>query len=198
MQEQTATIEAYQPLSKEELESSVEGYSRVLNFYSNFTQELEEEHYICEIGCGRGSLLAACKRRGHKVIGCEPSKALAAQAMQAYNLLDSELKDCDSISLLQVIKERSIKVKMVFLWHVLEHLNNPIKILNLFSEIMVSRGLIICQVPLLKQEYLFPEQLIFYTEPSISYLAHQIGCEVVQINYDHELMFLSFVLRKVD
>ena len=183
------------PFSEENAEELVVGYGGVADFYRNWLGEPNDE-YICEVGCGRGSLLEALKRTGYRVIGCEPCPNLASKARAIYGLSDEELVNCDVAALFELVEREGIVIKGVFMWHVLEHLSNPLEVLRLICQHLVADGFVIFQIPLLTKDYLHPSHLVFYNEPCIRYLAAQVNCRVEELNYDYDRMYCGFVLRK--
>jgi SAM-dependent methyltransferase len=197
LEQQISDMESALPISKENSEDLVNGYTNVVGFYKDYLGEPSQDRYMCEVGCGRGSLLEALKRKGYKVIGCEPSPVLARKAHDIYQLSDVELINGDAEMLFDAISKKKIPIQCVFMWHVLEHLNQPLKTLKVISQNLITDGLVIFQIPLLQKEQLHLDHLVFYTEPSIHSLALHTGFEVIKVDYDHQLMFCSFVLKKV-
>ena len=197
LEEQISGMDVALPISFDNAENLVLGYTNVIEFYKDLLSEPNYDDYMCEIGAGRGSLLEALKRKGYKVIGCEPSSALTKAAQKFYSLSNFEIQDCDAETLFDLVRKKSLSIKCVFMWHVLEHLSDPLKILKLISQSLSPKGLIIFQIPMLIKEQLHPDHLCFYTEPSVHYLARESNCEVVRVDYDHQRMFCSFALRSI-
>jgi len=91
---------------------------------------------ILDYGCGTGEFLHACQQNGWTANGVEPS-AIARE--KANNTLPS--------SVVASIGELNQVYSVVTLWHVLEHVPDPVKTLENISRNLVSNGTIIIAVP---------------------------------------------------
>jgi hypothetical protein len=87
-------------------------------------------------------------------------------------------------------------ISVTALWHVLEHLRDPLAVLRPFLERMQDGGLVIGQVPLLREDYVFDEHFLFYNESSLFHLAAALGCAPILMQRDEANDFLSFCFRK--
>ena len=88
------------------------------------------------------------------------------------------------------------EVSAVALWHVLEHLHDPLAVLRPFLDRLAPGGVVIGQVPLLREDYVFDEHFLFYNESALLHLAGALDCTPVLMQRDEENDFLSFCLRK--
>jgi SAM-dependent methyltransferase len=95
---------------------------------------------VLDIGCGGGSFLAALKRRGHPVIGMDTSARAAAIARSRHGIPAA----CGRLPSLP-FRERSFSA--VTLFHVLEHLPDPMDCLLALWELPTRSGKLIVQVP---------------------------------------------------
>lgn len=87
-------------------------------------------------------------------------------------------------------------ISVTALWHVLEHLRDPLAVLRPFLERMQDGGLVIGQVPLLREDYIFDEHFLFHNESSLFHLAAALGCAPILLQRDEANDFLSFCFRK--
>ena len=87
-------------------------------------------------------------------------------------------------------------ISVTALWHVLEHLCDPLAVLRPFLERMQDGGLVIGQVPLLREDYIFDEHFLFHNESSLFHLAAALGCVPILMQRDEANDFLSFCFRK--
>lgn len=87
-------------------------------------------------------------------------------------------------------------ISVTALWHVLEHLHEPLAVLRPFLDRMQVGGLVIGQVPLLREDYIFDEHFLFHNESSLSHLAAALGCVPILLQRDEANDFLSFCFRK--
>jgi 2-polyprenyl-3-methyl-5-hydroxy-6-metoxy-1,4-benzoquinol methylase len=90
---------------------------------------------ILDIGCGRGVLLKALKSLGHDVVGVERKDSPFS------NIPDVVCGDLDTIN----FKAESFDI--IILWHVLEHLDEPAKVLSQINHIQKKEGSLFISVP---------------------------------------------------
>ena len=100
---------------------------------------LKKEGHHLDIGCGTGEFLNACKKRGFKTSGVEPSELARKQAIKNYNLNVSEKIELDQYS--------SIKFDSISMWHVLEHVTKINNTINQIERILKPSGKLIVAVP---------------------------------------------------
>ncbi|MDD5084865.1 MAG: methyltransferase domain-containing protein, partial [Candidatus Omnitrophica bacterium] len=94
---------------------------------------------ILEIGCATGYFLEVCRERGWDAYGVEPSRFASARARErGLNVFCGELKDAN-------LKRESFDV--VTLWHVLEHLRDPLGTLVSVGNLLKKDGLLVLTVP---------------------------------------------------
>ena len=97
---------------------------------------------ILDIGCGRGQFLYLMKKKGWFVYGTETSSISALAAKKRVGddaiLINKDLSE---------LKNIDIVFDMITLWHVLEHLNEPKKIVNLIEEKLINKGYVVVEVP---------------------------------------------------
>ncbi|GAB5555965.1 MAG: methyltransferase domain-containing protein [Schleiferiaceae bacterium] len=95
---------------------------------------------LLDYGCGTGEFLGHAQTKGWTTLGVEPSPRAAQQAQENQNLKvvspDDFISD-DSISGFDVIT----------MWHVLEHLDDPVEKLKMFNKRLNEGGSLIVAVP---------------------------------------------------
>jgi len=124
---------------------------------------------ICDVGCGAGDFLRGANNVSKSVSGVELQK----------NYLDS--LNNDGIMGFTSIEEHNKKFDTIFSFHVLEHFNNPIVMLNSMRESLVDGGMVIIEVPhandflmsvLKNQDFvnftLWSQHLILHTRDSLN------------------------------
>lgn len=100
----------------------------------------KKEGSLLDYGCGSGEFLAYMDKRGWKVFGMEPS-ALARD--RANQLLGAERRLVEEK--LEDIEHK--KLDVITLWHVLEHVPDPNKLLTDLKLLLADDGLIYIAVP---------------------------------------------------
>jgi 2-polyprenyl-3-methyl-5-hydroxy-6-metoxy-1,4-benzoquinol methylase len=94
---------------------------------------------MLEIGCARGHLLEAARRRGWETRGVEPSEAAAREA---------RAKGLDVyVGPVEAMPPLAEPVDFVHMHHVLEHLADPLATLRQVCELLKPTGLAIIEVP---------------------------------------------------
>ena len=95
---------------------------------------------ILDVGCGVGTFLDIAKKNGWEVYGTEISECGCRYAQENFNLdaFHGELKEANfSDNLFDVVT----------LWHVIEHLTNPLKTLREVRRILKKDGLLVVATP---------------------------------------------------
>ena len=152
---------------------------------------------VVEVGCGRGTMLRALTDAGYPAIGCEPSAKLAEIARTHYGIPPGVLFEMTADAFLNgPVCRLSQPPRAIVLWHVLEHLADPLSLLFRIHEVLPCGGHLILQLPLLHQPYVYPEHYFFVNDSSLHYLASRCGFTVVSLEYDQDNFFLTACMRK--
>ncbi len=126
------------------------------------------QNTLLEVGCAEGIFLEAAKRKGWQVSGVEISQWASKFAREELNLqvfTGSLEQTCFSENYFDVI----------YMNHVIEHLDNPIKVLRILLKILRPGGIAIINTPnfnglsriVLKEEWraISPERHLYYFTP---------------------------------
>ncbi len=90
---------------------------------------------VLDVGCGRGVLLDGFRQLGHQVLGLEREGSGFEQ-----------LPDIETSSLPELI-QKGEKYDIIVLWHVLEHLPQPLKTLQECYQLLADHGSLFIEVP---------------------------------------------------
>lgn len=151
-----------------------------------FSKDME----VLDIGCATAGFLNILKGYVKRVKGIElygPHVEFARECLG----LDVEMKDTDDI------KEE--KYDVICLFHVLEHVTNPLDLLGQIYKKLKDKGLLIIEVPNVndplisiydvssyKNFYFMKPHLFYYSERSIKFLLRNVGFDDVEFrSYQH-------------
>jgi 2-polyprenyl-3-methyl-5-hydroxy-6-metoxy-1,4-benzoquinol methylase len=95
---------------------------------------------LLELGSGRGFFLDAARCRGFEPLGIEPSPDLAGRAGDEFGV---EVKQ----GFLEDVDLSGRRFSSVCMFHVLEHVEEPVELLRQLAERLVEPGLIVLEVP---------------------------------------------------
>jgi SAM-dependent methyltransferase len=95
---------------------------------------------VLDVGCGRGFLLDAFRRRGWTVEGTEMSAASSAHARDVLGI-DVHLGPLEALAL------PGESFDAVTLWHVLEHVTTPVSLLSEIRRVLRPEGVLLVSVP---------------------------------------------------
>jgi len=123
-----------------------------------------------DLGCGEGELVRLAVEQGIKAIGIDKKQGQPIEKFQVRNL------------------ERYDVVSM---YHVLEHLNNPVKVLRKIKTWLMPGGVLVIEVPLvnnLTEKFLGEKYLVyldkthrhFWTEKQLEQLTAKSGWKIVK------------------
>ncbi|HEY2930835.1 MAG TPA: class I SAM-dependent methyltransferase [Acidobacteriota bacterium] len=103
---------------------------------------LQPSSRVLDVGCGSGTFLYLVKQRGHQVMGLDFSGEAAAEAKRRYGLT---VKVGSLPQHLDSLREWSPQAATMF--HVLEHLIDPVAALKQISSVLEPQGQLFVQVP---------------------------------------------------
>lgn len=93
-----------------------------------------------DVGCGDGSFLTALARQGWDVSGTELSESIAATAKQ-------RLGERVHVGAIEDIGFAEASFDLVTFWHVLEHLDDPTRVLTEARRLVTADGRVVVAVP---------------------------------------------------
>jgi 2-polyprenyl-3-methyl-5-hydroxy-6-metoxy-1,4-benzoquinol methylase len=103
-------------------------------------EKFQKSGRILDIGCGRGLFLYIMKRNGWDVLGSELNDETASYAREKYGI---SINTGDPLD--WGIPDESIDV--ITINHVLEHLDNPVKMVSACKRLLKPKGLLVVSVP---------------------------------------------------
>lgn len=163
------------------------------DYFGNKTTEL-----IFEVGAGRGSLLKALRDEGYSAIGCEYSDKLVEAGRAAYELPDSVLFQLNAWDLSSYLNKNSIQPTVLVFWHVIEHIENSLALLESLIKVCAEKVTLIFQTPLPVPEYVYPEHLFFPSTETYHFIAKRLGLTVKLLYVIPYTRFVTCVLSNKD
>lgn len=156
---------------------------------------------VLDVGCGNGKFLRAMRTAGHDVVGIEPSPAGAARAREDHGL------DVHCGSVLEIdFGDR--RFDLITLWHVLEHVDDPVAYLRHLARWLTPGGRILAAVPnfggaeagIYKERWAFldiPRHLFHFSRRGLRGVAQRAGLHVARddirlLEYGVPITVLSF------
>lgn len=165
-------------LERGDLLNEVSGITRIITTdYPEYFGDKKSD-LICECGSGRGTLLKALLEQGYRAFGCEYSAKLVEVSRTHLGLACDELFQLDAWDLPAYLVERNIKPTTLILWHVIEHIENSLKLIESLVNSCSNELTIIIQTPLPVPEYVFPEHLFFPSTETFHYLGERLNLPV--------------------
>ncbi|MEK6856246.1 MAG: class I SAM-dependent methyltransferase [Nanoarchaeota archaeon] len=169
------------PLFISQAESRERTFSKAIR---EITKVFGSRGKIVDIGTAGGSFLAAAKKQGWDVYGCEPNRWLANWGKKNYGI---DIKPGTIFD--QKYKKEFFDV--LTLWDVIEHTPDPLKVLEESNRILKKNGLLIVNYPdinswlarLMGRKWLFltSVHLYYFTPRTIKAMLAKTGFKVVKI-----------------
>ena len=165
---------------------------------------------ILDVGCGDGQFIAFLKKKMFtNVIGIEPDIDRARNARQKKIPVYSDINDYKAINFLKK------GVDVMFLWHVLEHIEQPIYFVKSLVKYLPKNGLLLISVPnhlsiqtrLFGYYSSFPDygrHIWYHNKDYVNFLEKILPSYNIQFindkNYEYEIFswidsFVSFLAR---
>ncbi|MDA8835051.1 class I SAM-dependent methyltransferase [Candidatus Pelagibacter bacterium] len=166
---------------------------------NRFKKNLNKKR-VLDFGCGWGDFLSLLSKKNNELYGVEHRKECLKILNRSKNFIVKENLDF-----------KNIKFDTITLFHVLEHIHNPIQILKSIKKVLKKSGSIIIEVPsaddiLLKfniKEFnkftFWSEHLILYNELSIKKLLKHCGFKNIRFIYHQRYNFnnhLGWLIKK--
>lgn len=158
-------------------------------YFGNKTSDL-----IFEVGAGRGSLLKALYDEGYTAIGCEYSAKLVEAGRAAYGLPDSILFQLNGWDLPSYLESKSIRPTIFVFWHVIEHIENCLALLESLIKVCADEVTFIFQTPLPVPDYVYAEHLFFPSTETYHFIAERLGLSVKLLYVIPYTRFITCVL----
>lgn len=138
---------------------------------------------LLDIGCALGYFLATAKKRGWEVSGIELSKFYTQKVRE----LGCEV----SLGTLEDVKFEPSLFDIITMWHVLEHLQDPMATLKEAHRILKNNGLLVLETPnfaskssrMLKEDWKYirpPEHLYYFTEDTLKKMLEKVGFKIIK------------------
>ena len=181
--------------SKQELNQLEADLTRMVGEFRGELGEPGPGNLVLEIGAGRGALLKGLRNCGYEVLGCEPSQQLVALARRHYGLSEDVLRQTDARDFIDFVAGRGLRPRSVFLWHVIEHMTEPLETLGALAALLGPGGRLLAQVPLLASQSLYPEHYFFATHLTARHLADSLGLMILREDLDPQRLFRTIVFE---
>tara|TARA_B100000315_G_C14531973_1_gene566633 strand:+ start:177 stop:1151 length:975 start_codon:yes stop_codon:yes gene_type:complete len=96
---------------------------------------------VLEIGSANGQFLAALRKKGADVVGVEPSRVESENSAKKFNIKPIATNiDC-------LLPKQEATYDIIFSYHILEHLRDPLKELKNIKHLLKEDGYLIGEVP---------------------------------------------------
>ncbi len=169
----------------------------------------KERGDLLDVGCGMGDFCGVAREAGFKVFGTEFSDTYAEHAKTAVGI--TELY----VGRLQDLDFAGRQFDVITLWHVLEHLPDPLETLVYLKRTLKPGGIVSIEVPNVDQKRKRPmyrsdledypidrlEHLFYYSSRSLQNACSKAGLKTLGINFvdAHQPAknILKHILRKI-
>ncbi len=143
---------------------------------------------IYDLGSGDGTFLSELRDSGYlNCVGIEPGEnGLRVSVERNLNVFRGTIQDLPQIS-------KGKKVHAVTMFHLLEHLDDPKKSLEIIRKSLDSQGILVLETPDIdaplqrltnhKNHLVYPEHLFYWNKMSLCKLLTQVGFSVISIKH---------------
>lgn len=139
---------------------------------------------LLDFGSGTGEFLNHCHKSGWDVMGIEPNSLARERSIQKYHLNIGNSDDFDNIHV------KSFDV--ITLWHVMEHHNDPVKLMMTNHKLLKTGGLLVIALPNYESwdadfygkfwaAYDVPRHLYHFSQTAVSLLVEKSGFKIHEI-----------------
>jgi SAM-dependent methyltransferase len=137
---------------------------------------------LLDFGCGSGAFARWMSERGYDAVGLEPFSLGQPTEAERLLLIREPLESA---------APRIGRFDVITLWHVLEHLNRPVDVLEKLSELLAADGVLIISVPNFEswQSRVFrgswfhldpPRHIVHFEAETLERCVHEAGLETIR------------------
>ncbi len=150
---------------------------------------------ILDVGSGSGEWLAILQKAGHQVSGVEPDPYYGEFARQQYGV------NVETSGILDLVRPGN-SLDVITLFHVLEHLPDPLAALEKFRSWLRPGGLLFIEVPNTNCRHqnpsgrFHPAHVIGFTSESLDWAVRKSGWERIELSLGNHDRNILAVLRK--
>ena len=151
----------------------------------------KEHGDLLDVGCGMGDFCGVAREAGFNVFGTEFSDTYADQTKKTVGIKEIY------IGRLQEINFSGRQFDVISLWHVLEHLPDPLETLACLSKLLKTGGIVVIEVPNVEQKRKRPmylsdlqdypidqlEHLFYYSGQSLQNACTKAGLKILNLNF---------------
>ncbi len=176
-----------------------ESEGKILERRINFIKKYKSRGNLLDVGCSIGTFLAIAKKHGFDTYGIDINKSAVEYAK---NLgLNAEVKDLSSF------KDETFEV--IILNDVLEHVENPIKMLKDIKRIMKEDGILEISTPNVdsilakisgrRWLHIKPNEHLYYFSPeTLTKILELSGFKLIGHRYFNRVREINVILRKLE
>ncbi|HCE2439735.1 TPA: class I SAM-dependent methyltransferase [Vibrio parahaemolyticus] len=164
----------------------------------NFSDWVEERlvvnssnYHMLDLGCGRGNFSEAFKCKGYSVQACDISEELVKLAVEKFGLTNDEVENATVQDFLSRTEFSNDKEYLVLLFHVLEHMDNPLDVLSKLKN-KIKKGKLIIELPLATPNNVFLCHNFFPTKKTAKYIAEFLEASLLRIDTIDDHGFIRF------
>jgi len=162
---------------------------------------LRKTGVLLDVGCHLGFFLDVAANQGFQVQGVEPNPFNAAYARDELGLQveTATLEECEF---------PNSCFDIVTLYHVLEHIENPIRLLQEIKRVLRDDGLLVVEVPRFNSasRRLFRsrwrsyqiDHLTYFTDSTLQAMLQAGGFQVVMVDYPGRYMSLNYFISRLE
>lgn len=154
---------------------------KALRWKLNIINRYVREGRILDIGAGTGEFLNYCRKHGWEAMGVEPNASAREKAFVDYGL---KVQDANDFSMIG-----NASVDVISMWHVLEHMEDPLEQFYLNYRLLKKDGLLVLALPNYESwdanhygrywaAYDVPRHLFHFTKESVKRLSDKTGFRI--------------------
>ncbi|MBR4694702.1 MAG: methyltransferase domain-containing protein [Selenomonadaceae bacterium] len=113
---------------------------------------------VLEFGCAEGMILYELKKRGYNVMGND----ICAIAEESKNRLGVDISRLP----VEDFSKLGMKYHLIMSFHVMEHLHDPLSVMENLSHMLMPNGIMLLHVPIDDQEFDNKDHFHFFTDKS--------------------------------
>ena len=199
---QDVIIDAYSAGSDEDFVSQVSAREKTFaRSLAVLEKHLPTKGKILDIGSAGGSFLKAAKDRGWTVFGCEPNRWLTEWCRQNYkiDLFAGTLFD---------MRNADATYDCVALWDVLEHVPDPVAVLQECRRILKPNGILVVNYPNIgslvargmgrRWVFLLTVHLYYFTPETIRAILAKTGFEMIDHRIHFQWLEFDYILYRME
>lgn len=173
---------------EETIKNAITGIHSLFKYFMPYIGTIQLKN-VLDFGAGPGYMAICAAEEGASEI-----YALDLNVKYIENTLRN-YPNSPKIHIIKRLEEIKAKMDIVFLWHILEHVEDPCSLLENIKLYCSENAIFFIQTPQYDDNYIERVHIYLFNSHSLKILLERAGFNVIHIEYDHTNKFITTIAK---